>query len=140
MNRQTTISMLAALLLLTGIVACKSSGGLAGEASCEGVTCTMQFAAVTVAIHDAKGYPAALDSVVTFNAAGARVRKSRGNASGIYAILDDSYRKALTNRKETFSVRGYRRGRELVRESFSLGADCCHVRKISGPEVLSLKL
>ncbi len=99
------------------------------------VTCTAMFAMVDIQVQS-DGQPIHLDDVYT-------VRESNGeiirppqimNSLGHYIVLDDSYQRNLANRTEQFRFVGMKDGRQVVSQPFSIGADCCHIRKETGPE------
>jgi hypothetical protein len=129
------------LLLAMGLVL---SSGTCQEKKqtneCEGVMCTMMFAMVTAEVRNADGTPAGLDSTVTIAENGSTIPTSPGNTSaGMYTIVDDGYQKPLANKMEKVKFKGYRNGAMVVDQDYTVKADCCHVSKVSGPAVVSLK-
>jgi hypothetical protein len=99
----------------------------------------MLFAAVTVQVQDAAGQPVGLDSTQTLNAAGTVIHRGTLNSSGIYTVVDDSYQKSLALRTETFTFAGYKGGVKVVGGEFPVSADCCHVSRAGGPDILTMK-
>lgn len=140
MYRLTTAASFIILSCLLGSASCEDEKQKPpAKSSCEGVICTMMFAAVAVQVQDAEGQPVILDSTRTLNASGALVHKGVKNYNGSYTVVDDSYREKLAMRTESFTFVGYIGGQEVVQGMFSISADCCHVSRSGGPEVLTLK-
>lgn len=135
-----TIHLTAVLLgtaLMLGAAKCKSEDEI--RKSCEGVMCTMMFAAVTVQVQDASGAAVTLDSTRISSEKLGISMPGKPGPSGGYTIVDDSQVKQLAQRSGTVTFTGFRDGREVVREDFQVGADCCHVSKSAGPDVITLK-
>lgn len=104
---------------------------------CEGVICTMMFAMVTVQVTDAAGVPVQLDEVYTIRQKNnERISLEQQMQDGRYNIIDDSYQKELANTAEKFTFFGVKGGKVVVQESYTIGADCCHVKKQSGKDVI----
>jgi hypothetical protein len=137
MYRFFTVAVLAALVGASSCITRKKSQ--AASINCDSVACTMMFASVTVQVMDAAGNPAVLDSTTTLDAAGKVVYKSITGHNGHYTVLDDSYRKELAMRTAPFIFVGYQGGKKAVEAGFTLSADCCHVSRSRGPEVVTLK-
>lgn len=137
MKRTLTICCAIGLGLTLGAATCKDSDE--AQKKCEGVMCTMMFAAVTVQVTDASGAPVLLDSTVTTGRRGALSFRGKAGAGGLYTVVDDSRAKELALRTEAVVFKGYKNGQEIVREEFVVKADCCHVSKDSGPDVIAVK-
>jgi hypothetical protein len=52
--------------------------------------------------------------------------------NGIYVIFNDSYREAFQNISTDLKFIGVKDSKEVVSADFIVGADCCHVKLISG--------
>jgi hypothetical protein len=50
------------------------------------------------------------------------------------SVLDDSYRRKLTNKQDVFRFIGKRGDDIVVEEDYLIGADECHVYKVSGKD------
>ena len=110
--------------------------------SCDGVICTMEFAMVTVAVKDQNGNTVPLDSTITRNKSGLMVSNSNQSSpagDGRYVVADDSYQKALALRSEEVIFTGYKSGQKVIEQNFIISADCCHISKVSGPDILTIK-
>jgi hypothetical protein len=106
---------------------------------CSGVMCTAVFSMITVEVRNADGTQASLDSTVTVSASGNPIAKNDANSSaGIYTVIDDGYQRSLSNRTEQVTFKGFRAGKEIISQNYSVTADCCHVSKESGPSTLTL--
>lgn len=55
-----------------------------------------------------------------------------------YPILDDSYQPILEGTEEEFLFVGELDGSELLRETYVIGADQCHIFRQSGPQSIAL--
>lgn len=107
---------------------------------CAGVMCTMMFAMITVQVTDADGIPAKLDEAYTVrNGNGAKITVEQHMTDGRYTVLDDSYQKELSNKTDDFRFVGIKNGIRVVDEPYTLGADCCHVRKENGRDTIIVK-
>jgi hypothetical protein len=137
MTRQ--LSPILLILLGSFLSAASCDKNMPGRAECEGVICTMMFASVTVQVQDASGNPVIFDSTVTQTSQGTQIHKSPANANGIYTIVDDNHQKVLAMRTEEVIFKGYKDGSQVVAQAFSVSADCCHVSKVQGPAVLTIK-
>ena len=55
-----------------------------------------------------------------------------------YVVLDDSYKDELEGEEEPFRFVGLQNGNVLVDELFEIGADQCHIYKVSGKDKVEL--
>ena len=55
-----------------------------------------------------------------------------------YPVLDDSYQVILQGKEEQFQFVAEINGNEVVREDYFIGADQCHIYKVSGPQQIAL--
>jgi hypothetical protein len=100
----------------------------------------MMFAMISVQVTDAAGAPVKLDEVYTVRTGnGAKITVEQNMGEGRYTVLDDSYQKELTNITDDFRFVGIINGIKVVDEPYTLGADCCHVRKENGKEIVIVK-
>lgn len=107
---------------------------------CDGVICTMMFAAVSTEVRNPDGSPAVLDRTETVSSSGKPITNSNTSpTAGMYTIIDDGYQKILANKTEQVTFRGYRAGALVVEQVYTVKADCCHVSKVDGPTLLTLK-
>lgn len=138
MNRYHFSAGLLSIGMMLGAATCKSEKEV--QQSCEGVMCTMMFAAVTVGVQDADGAAVTLDSArVSSDKLGVSMPAKGGLDGTGYTIVDDSQVKQLAQRQGTVTFTGFRDGKEVVRQDFVVKADCCHVSKVSGPDVVIVK-
>ena len=106
--------------------------------NCDDVICTMMFAAVSTEVQDANGNKVTLDEAYT-------IRTSTGekitykNSEGYYTVLDESYLKQLQNATDKFQFVGIKDGVKLVDEVFTISADCCHVSKVEGKNIITIR-
>ncbi|WP_224484343.1 hypothetical protein [Robertkochia aurantiaca] len=100
---------------------------------------------IHIKIRNAEGGAVALDSYRV-------VRKDNGSDLGLepeqtaiqnmretgeYLLIDDSFSEQLRNSEQVVKFEGFKDGEMIVSEDYTVGADCCHVRLISGnPELV----
>lgn len=138
MNRYHFSAGLLSIGMMLGAATCKSEKEV--QKSCEGVMCTMMFAAVTAQVQDASGTPVTLDSArISSDKLGMSMAAKAGLDGTGYTIVDDSHVTQLAQRQGTVTFTGFRSGREVARQDFVVKADCCHVSKVSGPDVITVK-
>lgn len=133
------VAIVLLLLLCYTITTSSSCGKNSDKPDCEHVACTMIFAAVTVKVTDSAAQDAQLDDAYTKHGkTGEIIRHESNYPGGSYVVLDDGYLKRLVNDTATFYFIGIKNGREVINEPYVIGADCCHVRKVSGKAEISL--
>lgn len=125
----------ALLLAAQGLMSTSGCNKNDRKTNCTGEEiCTMIFAAVNVTVKDGAGQPVVLDEHYT-------IRKSTNETitsgsdfpeNGSYTVLDDSYRQKLAGQTDEFTFVGKKNGQEIVREVYSISADCCHISRQSG--------
>ena len=121
------------------IVACSKKEGTS-EQDCNMVACTEVFITITVSVKDASGVAIPLDNYeVIVNDSGKNLVEDFNNdeyqyykEQGLYPILSDAHRIQLQNSTATITFNGFISENEVVSEEYVVGADCCHVRLISG--------
>jgi hypothetical protein len=105
------------------------------------VMCTMMFKSISVQVKDANGHAVLLDEAYTVQTKTKETIRPahHGKADGYYVVLDDSYQKKLQNMNASFRFIGIKDGKEVISQVFRIGADCCHISKIEGPEEITLQ-
>ena len=106
----------------------------------EPCVCTEEFRTETVVVVDSAGVPLDDVQVTVRRLAGDSVLAVPQNpvlGSGVYAVIDDGFKDALSPSGEIIRFHGVR-GSEMVQADFMMGVDdCrCHILKISGPDTL----
>jgi len=97
----------------------------------------MMFASVTVQVQTNEGLPVVLDQTYTIRKSNnERIEPEQHMDTGWYTVLDDSYQKRMPNTRDSFLFVGIKDGKEIISETFLISADCCHVQKESGPEII----
>lgn len=68
------------------------------------------------------------------------IRRSTGFESQThwYPVLDDSYRRQLASKQESFQFIGKQGQRIVIRQDYIIEADQCHIRKVSGRNEIQL--
>lgn len=128
--------VLAALLIFPVLMASSCSR----KNNCDNVICTEVLASVMVQVTDASGNPLGLDEAYTIRTkTGEKITLGQNMSDGRYNVLDDTYQPRIANNTETFQFVGVKNGNKVVEENYSIGADCCHVKKISGKDKIVVK-
>lgn len=95
---------------------------------CTTVFCTAEVVTIYVVTEDGSGNPVGLDEYYTIRKkTGEVVMKNEGGFENTYPVLTDAYRKQLAFKTEDFEFVGRKNGRTVVRETFTMTADCCHI-------------
>ena len=127
------VSILLALAMATGPIACSEPGG---PGLC---TCTEEFRSFTVKLFDSDGSPLkGVDFEVTILRTGENVPVIEW-VPGVYTVLDDnSTDQILPN--EVIRVTAVKDGTIATQDFiFTIDEPCrCHVQKVSGPDVIIL--
>lgn len=121
-----------AILFLFSYASCQKE-------ACEGAICTEMFAMITVKIKDNSGNYIKPDKVtLQFESTNATVEVSQMALDPEVVVIDDGSVTLLKNRKDNFIFTAYKNNQVICTEKFILGADCCHVYKESGKDVIYL--
>lgn len=108
-------------------------------ASCDHVVCTMDFVTLKLQVTDASAAPVVLDSFLVTDLNGNPVPMGYGILPGgcvepgVYQIANDSWVQGHQNTTMPVRAKGYKSGALVVNEMVTIGADCCHVYRASGP-------
>ena len=115
------------------------------------VICTMDFRSVDVRILRPDSSAAALDSFYVTDAAGAKLppvngvdvygphmQSGPGPADGRHAVINDLWVAGHQQTQTTVYAKGWKSGALVINQSFGIGADCCHVYKTAGPDVITV--
>jgi hypothetical protein len=96
--------------------------------------------ALTVQVRNGSNAPRTLDEVYTVNSAtGERIDFKQGVGPGFFVLLDDTYRQKMIGTTVDFDFVGIRNGETAIKEHYTVSADCCHVKKESGKDVIVLR-
>lgn len=130
--RKAIIPALFAFSFLSMAAKCSKDKKQAGN--CDGVMCTAMFAMVNITVTDSVGNIVKLDDAYTLRLSNNSTIRTANNSTpdGSYTVLDDSYQKQLVNATDSFRFIGIKNGKQVVKETFVIGADCCHINKQSG--------
>lgn len=110
---------------------------------CANVMCTMEYRTLTVSLRDSTGGPVVLDSFHTTERSGVRLAPmyyAEEAKDGRYTVLNDGWAGSHRNTAADLLFLGFKDGREVVRQSFVVQADCCHISKKSGPDSVTVAL
>lgn len=103
------------------------------------VACTMMYVSIGAQVVNGQGQPVVFDEVYTQREGSAEhINPQSGSTSGSYIVLDDSYQKKLANQSARFHFIGMRNGQKIMDEIYQISADCCHIKKESGKETITL--
>lgn len=136
--RIKNISLYIALLSLPFLSASSCDKKDKNKTCGPNVMCTMLFASIGVAVNDVNGNTVTLDETETIRkSTGEVIKYDQSSAEpGNYWIITDSYVQSLQNQTDSFEFIGKKDGKIVVDEPFVISADCCHVDKVSGKEVI----
>ena len=102
--------------------------------------CTLIFAEVNISIRDSNGKAVHLDTAYT-------LRSSTGETfagmpyytiDSAYNVLTDAALPDVRGTSDVYYFHGFVSGRQVVNEPFTIAADCCHIRYVTGRETIIL--
>ncbi len=133
----SAISMLSVLLLSAN---CQKKSVV--KSPCDDVACTMLFAMINVDVTDSTGNSIKADDIYTVRLDNNdTIRSSQTTLSDkTLTIIDDGYVLKMRNSQHDFKFICIKNSKVVVNEPYTLGADCCHVNKISGKDAVIAKL
>lgn len=97
------------------------------------IACTEVFITAHVYVYDGEGKPYILDDYFVYDDETGADITSIHKASydyfpnGFYILVDDSHLSLLKAKTKSVTFKGIKSGKEVCRQSFEVGADCCHV-------------
>lgn len=132
-------------LLVVVVMSCKDKNSVIKEEESE-VLCDLVWTSIALRISNQHGEPVRLDDYYTIKTstgdkislktfAGDSILK----ASGRYLILSDSQKNMTVQDGVNFEFYGFKNGQEVVRKTYKIGHDRCHVQLISGPSTLTIE-
>ena len=133
--------LLKLLLLIVLTSNCrKNEKVILDPCSCsEKVICTEVYICVAVVIKNQNGQPVALDDYYTTRmATGEKINlktaesDSLRNIHGKYPILTDGQKRLTEKCGTDFEFTGIKNGKEIIKRTYSIGHDCCHVKILKG--------
>lgn len=99
------------------------------------IICTMDYRTITVTIKDKNGQSITLDKY-TSDLKGTAKSLIRNNAtesiSDSYIIAADNAMNIVGKNGKEVEFIGYKNGKEVVRRTFKIGHDCCHIKLLEG--------
>lgn len=108
--------------------------------NCSRQPCTDIFIMVSVEVMDADGNVVGLDSVVTTDEKGTVIYHSTETlADKYYVVVTDTERNLLSPDGSELTFKGWLNDQLEFSEIFLVGKDCCHIRKLEGPEMIVLE-
>ena len=135
-----TVIVILAVAILSPLFIYTSCEKKNDSRKCDGVMCTAMFAMITVHIVDTDNQPVALDSAYTLRTeTGEKIIHNVNTIpENTYTVLDDGYQKNLAQSSATFRFVGFKNGKEIVNEPYTISADCCHINKQSGSSTITV--
>jgi len=102
--------------------------------------CTEQLEVVSVNVFDELGDHVLLDRTQTEDVNGSILSSNSGNFGGLdfYTVLTDSEMAQVDKEGTNLIFKGWIDNEEVFIESFTIGKDCCHIFKISGPDEIQI--
>lgn len=136
--------MLKKLVILLGIqiiFSCSETKTIVEDNQCNkiDIVCTENFITISIEIVDSNDNPVTLDSfkVIQKNT-GKDISNNANLYNNYYPIVDDSYQHQLENKEQTFIFMGFKDNKEVVKETYVIAADCCHIYLVSGKTKITL--
>jgi hypothetical protein len=120
------LKVLLILFFMAGLSACDN------DLDSEQVLCTYDFRSIGIKV---SGEPlTAYCTVRLSNSDTIRHPKEGEPQTQWYTVLDDAYRPKLANKEDVFRFIGKRGDDIVVEEDYRIGADECHIYKVSGKD------
>lgn len=124
--------------LLFGITLILTSCGKDDD-NCSGdLVCTTEFRIIAVEVVDADGNPVIFDEYKVTNLQTNEVIELAWETGDHYPIADDSMRSDLPTDGHQIELVGHIDGQEVLRETYLVGQDCCHIRLLAGDTTIQL--
>lgn len=118
---------------------CSCSKNNDDKNNCANTPCTLVFTAVTTEVKDSSGKDVELDRVYTVNMdTGDTLSHEQISGNNDYVVLDDNYVSMMYNKTYNFLFIGERHNAILFTEPYTISADCCHVSKDTGKDVITV--
>jgi hypothetical protein len=115
-------------LAVLGASCTKKCGG-------HGEVCTDELRIIPLGLKTTNDQVFRLDSSYTIRVStGERIHPDQQLYSAGAVVLDDSYQRHLRNSEDNFRFVGWKGGQVVVDQTYRIGADACHIYKVSGVE------
>jgi hypothetical protein len=106
--------------------------------------CTAEFRQESIRIEDASGNPVTLDSFVVTTLAGTALPNGAAGSvygypysgQGQYTLINDAWLAGNQNSTMQVIAKGFKGGSAVFSEAYTIAADCCHVGKQAGKDVI----
>ena len=122
-----------------------ADGAIPSTKECpDDIMCTAMFASVGVTITGADRKPVLLDSFTSIrlkdktNMFPEKANILQSPETGNYPVADDNNLSILPKAGDEIMFTGYKDGKEIVKEKYVIGHDCCHVLMVSGKKEIIL--
>jgi hypothetical protein len=110
------------------------------DIDCSDVACTLDFRSFDVTLTDVDNNPVALDQFTVTDITNNEDLTNELNDDqfqearqmGIYPLYGDRFTQLHQNKVKEIVFKGLVNGNEVVSAQFTVGADCCHTKIISG--------
>jgi hypothetical protein len=130
------------ILLAMALYSCEPENK---QNDCQQAICTADFRSVAIKVVDKNHKIVRLDRHTTFRKRDNQLIYTEDYLLspqdtffvyqfGIYPIFTDSHKNFTTFNGEEFIFEGVKNNQVIVRESFVIGKDCCHIARISGKD------
>lgn len=104
------------------------------------VICTEVFMTIPIEVVDQNGNNVQLDEFYTLDVeTNEKIMPQELYSPGSYPVLDDSHQPKLKGKERSFEFIGKVEGEIVVRAPFVIGADACHIYKVSGDLKVQIK-
>ncbi len=138
--------LLSFMLFSFMLTQCSEKKSQDSQNSCEGIMCTQQFVSFSVTLSDSNGNSVPLDDYrVIDQRSGEDLTQSEKAAGffeyepgGPYPLYGDVFQDEHQNSERKLVFQGFNGGQEIISHTYTVAADCCHVRLVDGELNLSL--
>ena len=105
------------------------------------VVCTMDFRSISATLQSSSGSAASIDSFVVTDLAGTLLPSINGEpiygfSGSQLTIASDAWVQGHQGMQMPVQAKGYANGTQVFDQAYTIGADCCHVYKAAGPDVI----
>ena len=117
------------------------------DAECAATICTHDFRGVPVTVLSANGNPVTLDSFVVTDMNNVALPAGTSDPvynfphsgyEGKYSVINDAWVGGHQGTTMNVRAKGWKGGSQVFDQPYTVGADCCHVYKQSGPDTINL--
>lgn len=124
------LTLLLSLLFLLG-----NCGKKMANSDLQTQGCTEIYKSIFLSVKDEQGMPVKLDQAYSIRLSSKqKLALNDIDEQGLYVVLNDDFQKQLKDKQEEFRFVGYQNEQIVLDQHYVIGADKCHIYKVSGVE------